>query len=98
MVKVENITGYNGNEIVNQFVITETGRITFQSYNSTIAIVDFNDKVIYIGKDYNYSTTTGKYRNIFFSDYAYIPGLSTLKGLEKAMKDGRHNNFRVERL
>ena len=63
-MKVQNMTSNNGNKIANQFVIyTDNGSI-FQSYNSTIVKIDSGKT--YLDKNtWDYSKTTGKYRNIF---------------------------------
>lgn len=47
----------------NQFVMTFENWKVFQSYNSVIAIC--TDGKIYLGNDWDYSRTTGKYRNMF---------------------------------
>ena len=71
-MKVENITSNNGNKIANQFVITDDiGNEYYQSYNSMIVKKDYeSDQVkIYLDQKYwNYSNTTGKYRNIFLGE------------------------------
>ena len=84
-----------GNGAMNQFVITVGNSIAFQSYDSTIAIVDRDKKTVLIFPDWDYSRTTGKHRNIFFMDYAYIPALATKKGIEKALADGRCGDWEV---
>jgi hypothetical protein len=68
-VKVSHLIGNSGNEIKNQFVIrTKTGKY-FQSYNSIIAFVPSNgDKVQLDSRYWDYSVTTGKYRNIFLGE------------------------------
>ena len=65
--KVQNMTSNNGNKIANQFVIyTDNGSI-FQSYNSSIVKIDSGKT--YLDKDtWDYSKTTGKYRNIFLNE------------------------------
>jgi len=64
---VENMISPNGNYIPNQFILFfENGKV-FKSYNSIIAIWFHNGDVI-LGKDWNYSNTTGKYRNIFLGE------------------------------
>ena len=41
MMKVENMTSSrSGREVANQFIIRDDTRIVFQSYDSTIAIID----------------------------------------------------------
>lgn len=65
-VRIEQMSGRNG-EVKNQFIIfTSKGRV-FQSYDSIIcARVDghtFLDE-----RKWNYSSTTGKYRNMFLGE------------------------------
>jgi len=72
---IQNMQSNNGTTVANQFEIySEYGKL-FISYNSIIAI-KFNcdvknnklkNKVI-LGKNYDYSRTTGKYRNIFLGE------------------------------
>tara|TARA_R100001163_G_scaffold65778_1_gene64766 strand:- start:5776 stop:6042 length:267 start_codon:yes stop_codon:yes gene_type:complete len=68
-MKVYNMTSPKGNKIANQFEIyTKKGRY-FQSYNSVIAFVN-NKGQVYLDEYYwDYSTTTGKYRNMFLGDW-----------------------------
>ena len=95
IISKENMKSANtGKKVANQFIIdcinSETGEIettAFQSYESTIAIIDWLNNIVYIGNDYDYSNTTGKYRNQFFSNYGVL-ALSTLKDLNKALKCG----------
>jgi len=91
-MKTENMTSTNGNKVANQFLITDNDngnkKEYFQSYKSTIA------KKIYdhLGADvvetfldqkyWNYSTTTGKYRNIFLNE--------TIKDTRKKIKSGEY--------
>lgn len=66
-MKVVNMTSNNGNKIANQFIVyTDKGRM-FQSYNSNIAFVD-NQGNVTLGKNWDYSVTTGKYRNQFLGE------------------------------
>jgi hypothetical protein len=67
-MKVYNLESAKGNKIANQFEIyTDKGRY-FQSYNSIIVFINKKGQV-YLDKYYwDYSTTTGKYRNIFLGD------------------------------
>jgi hypothetical protein len=87
-MKVENITSNNGNKIANQFVIIDNeNNKYFQSYNSMIAlIVDDHygeGKKIYLDQKYwNYSNTTGKYRNIFLGE--------TITETKKKIKSGEY--------
>jgi len=66
-MKVENMTSRNGNKIPNQFIITNGDTTTFQSYDSIIIKVVAG--VTYLDKRYwDYSVTTGKYRNLFLGE------------------------------
>jgi hypothetical protein len=88
-MKVENITRSNGNKVANQFIIyTENGSV-FQSYNSIIAkITDTKKDDNYYAsveldrKYWNYSNTTGKYRNIFLNE--------TITETKKKIKSGEY--------
>ena len=67
-IKVRNIESNKGNKIPNQFGITmSNGTEIFQSYDSVI--VKRTHKNTYLDRDYwDYSVTTGKYRNIFLRE------------------------------
>ncbi len=70
-IKVKNMTSSNGNKISNQFIINDykNQKEIFQSYKSIIAIKDLKKDKIYLDSYYwNYSVTTGKYRNIFLNE------------------------------
>ena len=59
---------YNINNRPNQFLIVTPNDHYFQSYESLIAMRD-NEGKIYLDINYwDYSTTTGKYRNIFLNE------------------------------
>ena len=92
---VEQMINDRGNGAMNQFVLRGDNKIIFQSYDSTIAIVDRDDNTVTIFPDWDYSVTTGKHRNIFFRDYAYISDLASKKGIEKALKDGICGRWKV---
>lgn len=67
-LKVENMTSSNGNNVPNQFIITlDNGRM-FQSYNSNIAFIPCDGGKIVLGRNWDYSKTTGKYRNMFLGE------------------------------
>lgn len=91
---VRNMEGRSG-KVANQFVITGEGKTTFQSYDSTIAEIDDKKMEITIHPNYNYSKTTGKYRNQFFEQEGFS-GLATLKDLEKAIENGGYNGWTVK--
>ncbi len=70
-VKVENMTSAKGNKIANQFVIQTGDGLYFQSYSSIIARKFFENGVKRVQLDdyyWDYSVTTGKYRNIFLNE------------------------------
>ena len=96
-IKVESIINQRGNAVPNQFCITDNDNNTliFQSYNSTIAIVDYNKHSITFGCDYNYSNTTNRHENTFFSDYAKLYDLNSAKARHKAIKEGSYNGWKV---
>ena len=91
-MKVQNITSNNGNKIANQFIITDNDngnkKEYFQSCNSMIVkkiydhlgcdvVETFLDQ-----KYWNYSNTTGKYRNIFLNE--------TIKDTRAKIKNGTY--------
>jgi hypothetical protein len=66
---VENMTSHNGNTVPNQFIITESnGDVYFKSYSSIIAVQRNNGKIELDEKFWDYSQTTGKYRNQFLGE------------------------------
>ena len=79
--RVQNMVSNKGNKIANQFIIyTDNGSI-FQSYNSTIVKIDSGKT--YLDKNtWDYSKTTGKYRNIFLNE--------TKKDTEEKIKSGEY--------
>ena len=82
-MKVENITSNNGNKIANQFVITDdNGNEFFQSYKSMIAKKTAINSIELDQKYWNYSNTTGKYRNIFLGE--------TIKDTKAKIKSGEY--------
>ena len=92
MARFENIISNNGNAISNQFIIYEdNGDITFQSYNSIICQIRDGalgyDKVVVFGSDWDYSTTTSKYRNQFLMDNG-LSILATTRDIKEALERG----------
>jgi hypothetical protein len=83
-MKVENMKSNKGNKVANQFIITESFYYTndegqkktgirkhFQSYNSMIAKIEERGwkTQVFLDEEYwNYSVTTGKYRNEFLGE------------------------------
>ena len=90
-MKVENMTSNKGNKIANQFIVVEEGhgalgnfskRETFQSYDSIIAIKTIwadKTEIKLDCKTWDYSITTGKYRNRFLG----IDKKETLKQIKE---------------
>ena len=87
-MKVANITSRTGNIIANQFIIICDNDKYFQSYSSTIIKIKnyYNNSKpnqVYLDKTYwDYSNTTGKYRNIFLEE--------SKKDTEKKIKSGEY--------
>lgn len=65
---VTNIRSAKGNAIANQFTIEHNNVLYFQSYRSIIAKIE-NGKVTLDERYWDYSRTTGKYRNIFLNEH-----------------------------
>ena len=94
-MKVRNIESTRtSGTIPNQFIIESDGKIVFQSYQSVIADVDYNNSKITIGEDYDYSRTTGKYRNAFFEEIGFRE-LTALAGIRKAIEEGKYTHCGV---
>tara|TARA_R100001530_G_scaffold62308_1_gene44855 strand:- start:359 stop:622 length:264 start_codon:yes stop_codon:yes gene_type:complete len=66
-MKVKNMTSNKGNKIKNQFIITDKNNRYFQSYDSII-VKETENKTFLDSFYWDYSTTTGKYRNIFLGE------------------------------
>ena len=79
-MKVKNMLSTNARTVPNQFIITDEGRgalgnftkrEVFQSYATVIAVRTFwpDETRIELDRDaWDYSVTTGKYRNIFLGE------------------------------
>ena len=66
-MKVENMTSARGNKVANQFIINSEEGCYFQSYNSII--VKIEGREVYLDEYYwDYSVTTGRYRNDFLGE------------------------------
>ena len=59
---------YNINNRPNQFLIVTPNAHYFQSYESLIAMRTNEGKIYLDINKWDYSTTTGKYRNIFLNE------------------------------
>jgi len=86
--QVENMRSKSNKPVPNQFLIkgaTHNGQIGcfFQSYNSIIAFRPASGASIVLDRSkWDYSTTTGKYRNIFLGE--------TKKETEKKIESGEY--------
>ena len=73
-MKVENMTSSRGTRVANQFRIFADEGVYFQSYSTIIAFKPypckpFDPAKIKLDRDaWDYSVTTGKYRNIFLGE------------------------------
>ena len=67
-LNVQNMTSNNGNSVPNQFIIRTNEGVIFQSYNSIIVIEPNEGNTILNRHMWDYSTTTGKYRNQFLGE------------------------------
>ena len=91
-MKVQNMTGRTGRQVANQFIVMDddgkTKTIYFQSYNSIIVkqVLEYDAGrywVTYLDSYYwDYSVTTGKYRNIFLNE--------TKKETEQKIESGEY--------
>ncbi|NBQ16919.1 hypothetical protein EBU24_01240 [bacterium] len=78
-MKITNLTSNKGNTIANQFQVVTENAIYFQSYESII--VKIENGTTYLDSHYwDYSKTTGKYRNQFLGE--------DKKETEKKIKQG----------
>lgn len=96
-MRVQNMTSASsGRKVPNQFIIRDdkTNRITFQSYSSMIVTINYQDNTIALGEDWDYSRTTGKYRNQFFDEQGFSD-LASTKALTKALKTGKYEDWTI---
>tara|TARA_Y100001937_G_scaffold125858_1_gene193644 strand:+ start:672 stop:923 length:252 start_codon:yes stop_codon:yes gene_type:complete len=57
-----------GNKVPNQFIIRTNEGVYFQSYQSIIALIKNDGSVVLDSYYWDYSRTTGKYRNEFLME------------------------------
>ncbi len=86
-MKVSNMRSRNGNDVPNQFIISDTNKSIFQSYNSVIAVMEYDTlvkkDVITLDRYYwNYSRTTSKYLSMFLNECT--------GDIRKKIKDGTY--------
>ena len=96
----------SNNYVPNQFIITDTqGNEFFQSYNSLIAVRLSSGRVLLNADKWDYSVTTGRYRNIFLcekmkqtkekiksGEYYLIPGDVLERSDTTSLRDKYHYN------
>jgi hypothetical protein len=80
-MKVQNMTSNSGLAVPNQFIIRDDKAVYFQSYNYVIAKQE-NGKTYLDSYYWDYSTTTGKYRNMFLGE--------TIKETREKIKNGTY--------
>lgn len=90
MMKVRNmVSSSSGREVANQFVISGDSKIIFQSYDSTICVIDHNKEGaehITLGAHWDYSKTTAKYLYQFLKEFAGMYNLNK-KAIETAINN-----------
>ena len=84
---VESMKSSRGNKVANQYIIHGVdGSEYFQSYKSLIAFKDAKSGKTFIDPNFwDYSVTTGKFRNIFLNEKK--------RETEKKLKDGDYTFF-----
>ncbi len=83
-MNVQNMKNSRGNKIANQFEIYDENGRWFQSYSSMIVFVPYecDEKIQLDINHWDYSRTTGKYRNLFLNE--------TKKETEAKIKSGEY--------
>lgn len=80
------------------YIITDgNGTTVLQHFDSMIVTIDhsdWNNKRIIVGKDYNYSRSTGMARNRFMGMF-FGDDMNTLKGFEYYMNLGAIGNHTI---
>jgi hypothetical protein len=68
-MKVRNMINERGVSVPNQIIfIDDNGNQFFQSYETVIAMIDKNGNVSLDENKWDFSSTTGKYRNRFLNE------------------------------
>ena len=65
---VRNMMSDSGTAVPNQFTIHTEEGVYFQSYDTIIAYRPYNGKTVIDENKWDYSQTTGKYRNRFLGE------------------------------
>lgn len=94
-MKVQNITSeHSGLKVANQFIITDGNRTLFQSYESPIIEIDRESQIITVFPNWDYSKTTGKYRNQFMNNEGFEE-MGDKKGFVKYLEAGEIGNYKI---
>lgn len=80
-VKVENMCGSTYSKVANQFIVRTENATYFQSYQ-TVIVCHIDGQTYLDENSWDYSTTTGKYRNKFLGE--------TKKETEAKIKTGEY--------
>lgn len=95
MLRVRNmLSERSSREVANQFIIESENKVMFQSYDSPIVEIDEKHKTITVYRDWDYSTTTSKYRNQFMNENGFYE-LSNKKDFEKYMNLGVYDEYDI---
>jgi len=86
-MKVYNMRSSKGNRIANQFEIYDKKGRYFQSYNSIIAFINKKGQVYLDEYYWDYSQTTGKYRNMFLGDWGIEETREKIKSGQYKLKN-----------
>ena len=78
-MRVENMRSTRGNFVPNQIIVYDNEKTYFQSYDSIIVMI--KNGITYLDNYYwDYSVTTGKYRNAFLGENIYATRDKIKKG------------------
>lgn len=86
-MNIRQLINTNGNPAANQFVISNSGGVYFQSYNSVVAKIA-NHGNIALSTDWEYSNTTRKHLYTFLRQQGFDI-YDNAKAIRSAIKDGR---------
>ena len=91
---VSQLINSNGNPNANQFIISDSGYVAFQSYESRVCEITRDEnlnRIIRFGYDWDYSRTTMKHLAEFLRQNGLYE-LASAKAIRKAIKDGQTKN------
>lgn len=87
-MKNTNMTSSRGNKVANQFILEDDeGNTFFQSYDTVIAKRSKTGEVTLDSKSWNFSKTTGVYRNQFLNE-----------GIAETRKNIKNNTYLLKEL